>query len=47
MKFRWSQILASLALAVPYAASTHAADPGVTLVGVGEIPGSALDKSGL
>jgi hypothetical protein len=47
MKLRRLLILTLMALAVGYAATTHAADPGVTLVGVGEIPGTALDKSGL
>jgi len=39
--------LATLALAFGSAVPALAADPGVTLIGVGSVPGTAFDKSGL
>jgi hypothetical protein len=36
-----------LALSLSHVGRAQAADPGVTLIGVGSIPGTALDKSGL
>jgi len=47
MKLRSLLAVTLLPLAVPSAATVHASDAAVTLVGVGEIPGTALDKSGL
>jgi hypothetical protein len=47
MKHRGGAALFVLALSLSYGGKAHGADPGVTLVGVGSVPGTALDKSGL
>jgi hypothetical protein len=47
MKHRAGAASVVLALSLSYVGKAHAADPGVTLVGVGAVPGTALDKSGL
>jgi hypothetical protein len=44
MRLRCLPALTLLASVAPCATTTHAADPGVTLVGVGKIPGTALDR---
>jgi hypothetical protein len=36
-----------LALGLSYVGQAHGADPGIALVGVGGVPGTAIDKSGL
>ena len=48
MKHRGPAVLSALGLIVlVFSASPRAIDPGVTLIGTGLVPGSALDKSGL
>ena len=47
MRHRWLAVVSALVVIVPFIASVKAADPGVTLIGFGLIPGDALDKSGL
>ena len=47
MRHRWLAPVSALVLIVPFVASLTAADPGVTLIGFGLVPGDSLDKSGL
>ncbi|MEO8178455.1 MAG: hypothetical protein ABI895_06440 [Deltaproteobacteria bacterium] len=47
MKTRCRTALIALATCVGVATPVAAADPGVALIGVGAVPGSALDRSGL
>jgi hypothetical protein len=47
MKTRYRTTLTTLAILVCSAPPVMAANPGVSLIGVGFIPGNALDKSGL
>src|SRR5262245_62757899 len=50
MRHRWLIVLLSCILAGPSVLIISAADtpdPGITLIGKGEIPGDALDRSGL
>jgi hypothetical protein len=47
MTHRWRTALCALVVAVPFIASVKAADPGVTLIGFGLVPGDTLDQSGL
>ena len=47
MKQRWLAAVAAALLAVPFVVQMRAADPGVTLIGVGGVDGGALDLSGL
>lgn len=47
MKHPWLAALSACVLVVPFIVSVNAANPGVALIGVGVVPGTALDKSGL
>jgi hypothetical protein len=47
LKHLWRPVFAALVLTLPFVVSTRAANPGVTLVGVGAVAGTALDRSGL
>jgi len=47
LKHLWQPAVAAVVIAVPFVVSTRAANPGVTLIGVGAIDGAALDRSGL
>jgi len=50
MRHRWLIVLLSCILAGPSVliiSAADPADPGITLIGKGEIPGDALDRSGL
>src|SRR5262245_6467340 len=47
MGARSSAATTALILTVSFTASAQAANPGVTLIGVGSVSGSALDDSGL
>jgi len=47
MRHRWLASLSVLVLVGLFIASLGAANPGVSLIGVGLVPGNSLDKSGL
>ncbi len=47
MRHRWLAALPILFAALSVVITLKAANPGVTLIGVGFVPGTALDKSGL
>src|SRR5262245_17129478 len=47
MNQRWRAVAAAVLLICPLVLSIEAANPGVTLVGVGFVSGTALDRSGL